>query len=170
MDDVWNYKTKSAAASLETAENLIQKSIDLAGNDATAHCLLGSVYYLKRKYDEAVSECRKARDISPNSTESNNWYAHALRYAGRFDEAITYFKKAIRLNPITPMTYLNNIAWAYAFSEQYEKVISIWNKAIERNPDYFFALNKFCPDLFCHRCIFLPIPSVIHSSITSFKG
>ena len=139
LDDVWYYRTKSAAASLETAENLIQKSIDLSGNDATAHRLLGSVFYLRRNYDEAVSECRKALDMSPNSAESNYWYAHALRYAGRFDEAITYFKKAIRLNPITPMTYLNNIAWAYAFSEQYATAISIWNKAIERNPDYFFA-------------------------------
>jgi adenylate cyclase len=139
LDDVWYYKTKSTAKSLETAENLIQKSIDLSGNDATAHHLLGSVYYLRRQYDKAVSECRKAVDMSPNSAESNYWYGHALRYAGRFDEAITFFKKAIRLNPITPMTYLNNIAWVYAFSEQYEKAISIWNKAIERNPDYFFA-------------------------------
>jgi adenylate cyclase len=139
LDDVWYYKTKSAAKSLETAEDLIQKSIDLSGNDATAHHLLGSVYYLRRQYDKAVSECRKAVDMSPNSAESNYKYAHALRYAGRFDEAINFFNKAIRLNPITPMTYLNNIAWAYAFSEQYEKAISIWNKAIERNPDYFFA-------------------------------
>jgi len=37
------------------------------------------------------------------------------------------------------MNYLNNIAWAYTFSEQYEKAISIWNKAVERNQDYFFA-------------------------------
>jgi tetratricopeptide (TPR) repeat protein len=37
------------------------------------------------------------------------------------------------------MTYKNNLAWAYAFSEQYEKAIPIWNEAIERNPDYFFA-------------------------------
>ena len=59
--------------------------------------------------------------------------------AERFDEAIPVLEKAIRLNPITPINYLNNLAFAYAFSEEYEKAISIWNKAIERNPDYLFA-------------------------------
>jgi tetratricopeptide (TPR) repeat protein len=48
-------------------------------------------------------------------------------------------KKAIRLNPITPINYLNNLAWAYAYSEQYEKAIPLWNRTIERNPDYLFA-------------------------------
>jgi len=139
LDDVYYYRTKSTAKSLEKAEHLIQKSIDLSGPDATAHHLLCSVHFLRRQYDKAVSECRKSVDMSPNFAESNYRYAQSLRYAGRFDEAITFFKKAIRLNPITPMTYLNNIAWVYTFSEQYEKAISIWNKAIERNPDYFFA-------------------------------
>ena len=138
LDDVWYYKA-NPEKSLETAERLVQKSIELSGQDATTHHLLGSMYYLRRQYDNAVTESRKALDLSPNSAEANYWYGHALRYAGRFDEAILFFKKAIRLNSITPLYYLNNIAWAYAFSEQYEKAIPIWNKAIERNPDYFFA-------------------------------
>ena len=62
-----------------------------------------------------------------------------LRLAGRFDEAIPVLEKAIRLNPITPINYLNNLAFAYAASGQYEKAVSLWNKAIERNPDYLFA-------------------------------
>jgi tetratricopeptide (TPR) repeat protein len=35
--------------------------------------------------------------------------------------------------------YLNNLAFAYAFSGQYEKAIPLWNRAVERNPDYLFA-------------------------------
>ena len=34
---------------------------------------------------------------------------------------------------------MNNLAWAYAFSEQYEKTIPLWNRTIKRNPDYLFA-------------------------------
>ncbi len=139
LADVWYYRTKSAAKSLETAEQLVQKSVELSGQDTTAHQLLGSVYYLRRQYDKAIAECQKAVDLSPNSAEANFYYGHALRWAGRFDEAIPVFKKAIRLNPVTPLRYINNLAWAYGFSEQYEKAISLWNSAIERNPDYFFA-------------------------------
>jgi adenylate cyclase len=139
FDDYWYYKTAPPQVILDKAEEMIQKSIELAGQDTTSHYLLGILYFLKRQYDAAVSECQKAIELSPNSAEANYRYAQALRYAGRFDEATLYFKKAIRLNPITPMTYLNNLAWAYAFSGQYEKAIPIWEKAIERNPDYFFA-------------------------------
>ncbi len=139
LDDVWYYRTKPAAKSLETAEHLIQKSIDLSGQDSSTHQLLGSVYYLRRQYDKAIAECQKAIALSPNSAEANLFYGAALRWAGRFNEAISVFKKAIRLNPVTPLNYINHLAWVYAFSEQYEKAISLWNRAIERNPDYFFA-------------------------------
>ena len=139
LDDVWYYNTKSAAKTLDTAENLIQKSIDLTGQDATTHLLLGTVYYLGRQYDKADIEYQKAVDLSPNSADANYSFGRSLRYAGRFEEAIHFLKKAIRLNPITPLNYKNNLAWAYAFSEQYEKAISIWNKLIELHSDYFFA-------------------------------
>jgi adenylate cyclase len=139
LDDVWYYNTKSAAKTLDTAENLIQKSIDLTGQDATTHLLLGTVYYLRRQYDKADAEYQKAVDLSPNSANANYCFGRALRYAGRFEEAIHFLNKAIRLNPITPLNYKNNLAWAYAFSEQYEKAISIWNELIDLNSDYFFA-------------------------------
>jgi adenylate cyclase len=138
LDDVWYYRTKSAE-SLETVEHLVQKSIELSDQDTTAHQILGSVYYLRRQYDKAIEECQKAIALSPNSAEANYFYGTALRWAGRFDEAIPAFKKAIRLNPVTPLNYINNLAWVYAFSEQYEEAISTWNSAIKRNPDYFFA-------------------------------
>ena len=139
LDDVWYYKSKSVAESLETAERLVQKAVKLSGQDTTAHQILCSVYYLRRQYDQAIEEGKKAINLSPNSAEANFKYGHALRWAGRFDEAIVAFNKAIRLNPITPLRYINNLAWAYAYSENYEKAIALWNQSLERNPDYFFA-------------------------------
>ena len=66
-------------------------------------------------------------------------YGHALRYAGRFNEAIFNFKKAIRLNPVKPLNYLNNMAWAYNYLGEYEQAIVLWKGTLERNPDYLFA-------------------------------
>jgi adenylate cyclase len=139
LDDVWYYRVKSATKSLDTAEQLALKSIELSGENSTAHEIFCSVYYLRRQYDQAITECQKAIDLSPNSAEANYRYGHALRWAGRFDESITFIKKAIRLNPVTPMNYIQNLAWSYAYLEKHEKAISLWNKCIERNPDYFFA-------------------------------
>lgn len=139
LDDVWYYKSKNTKASLDTAERLALKAIEPSGQDATAQQILGSVSYLRRQYDKAIVECKKAIDLSPNSAEANFYYGQALRWAGRFDEAILSFKKANRLNPVKPLRYINNLAWVYAYSGQHEKAIALWTEAIDRNPDYFFA-------------------------------
>jgi hypothetical protein len=40
-NDVWYYHTKSREKSLQTAEQLIQKAIDLSGHDSFIHQVLG---------------------------------------------------------------------------------------------------------------------------------
>ena len=144
LDDIWFYRTKDPkdrAKSLKTAEQLAHKAIDLSGPDPTSHRLLGTVFMLRKQYEKAIVEMQKAVELSPNSASSIFFYGLVLRYAGRYDEAIPLLEKAIRLNPVTPVNYLNNLAWSYALSEQYEKAIPLWNKAIERNPDYLFAYS-----------------------------
>ena len=139
INDVWQYRTKSPAKSLQTAEQLIQKAIDLSGPDSFIHQVLGVIYILNRDYDKAIDECQKSIELSPNSAESYFYYGLALRYAGRFNEAVLHFKKAIRLNPVKPLNYLNNLAWVYTFLEQYEQAILLWNGTLERNSNYLFA-------------------------------
>jgi len=139
LDDIWFYRTKNRAKSLQTAEQLAQKAIDLSGQDATTHRLLSCVFLLRKQYEKAIVEAQKAVELSPNSANSNFVYGMVLRNAERHDEAIPVLQKAIRLDPVTPINYMNNLAWAYTFSEQYEKAIRLWNRTIERNPDYLFA-------------------------------
>ena len=111
----------------------------LTGPSDDTHRLLSCVYLLRRQYEKAIVEVQKAVELTPNSANSNFIYGLVLRNAERYDEAILVLKKAIRLNPVTPINYLNNLAWSYTFSEQYEKAIPLWNRAIKRNPDYLFA-------------------------------
>ena len=94
---------------------------------------------LRKEYEKAIAESQESVDLAPNSAQANFIYGMVLRNAGRYDEAIPFLEKAIRLEPITPVNYLNNLAWAYASLAQYEKAIQLWNKAIEKNPDYLFA-------------------------------
>jgi adenylate cyclase len=141
LDDIWFYRTKDRAISLKKAEQLAHKAMELSGRDPTAHRLLGCVFMLRKQYENAIVEMQKAVELSPNSASSIFLYGLVLRFSGRYDEAIPLMEKAIRLNPITPINYLNNLAWSYALSEQYEKAIPLWNKAIKRNPDYLFAYS-----------------------------
>jgi adenylate cyclase len=139
LDDIWFWRTKDRAQSLQTAGQLAQKAIELTGQDDFNLRLLSSIFMLRKQYDKAIIEIQKAIELRPNSAHSYFIYGMVLRSTGRYDEAISNFKKAIRLNPFTPLPYLNNLARAYANKEQYEEAIPLWNRIIERNPDYLFA-------------------------------
>jgi adenylate cyclase len=141
VDDVWFRRTKDRAKSLQTAEQLAQKAIDLSGQDSDSHRLLSMVFLLRKQYEKAIIEAQKAVELSPNTAENHFSLGMALWFVDRNDEAIPVLKKAIRLNPVAPIFYLNNLAFAYAFSGQYEKAIPLWNRAVERNPDYRFAYS-----------------------------
>ena len=107
LDDIWFHRTKDRAKSLQTAEQLAQKAIELTGQDDFNLRLLSSIFMLRKQYDKAIIEIQKAIELSPNSAQSYFVYGMVLRFAGRNDEAIPILKKAIRLNPVTPITYLN---------------------------------------------------------------
>jgi adenylate cyclase len=139
LDDIWFNRTKDRAQSLQTAEQYAQKAIDVSGQDADTHRLFSMVFLLRNEHEKAFIEAQKAIELSPNSAEDHWWLGVVLRFAGRYNEAILSLEKAIRLNPRAPIMYLNNLAYACAFSEQYEKAIQLWNRAIEHNPDYRFA-------------------------------
>jgi adenylate cyclase len=139
LDDVWFRRTKDRSRSLQTVEQLAQKAIDVSGQDADIHRLFSMVFLLRNQHEKAIIEAQKAIELSPNSAEDHFLLGVVLRFAGRFDEAILSLEKAIRLNPRAPIMYLNNLAFAYAFSGQHEKAIPLWNRAIEHNPDYLFA-------------------------------
>ena len=55
--------------------------------------------------------------------------------ADRPKEAIPPLKKAIRLNPIPPSWYFRQLGGAYGKTEQYEKAILEYRKAVQQQPD-----------------------------------
>jgi TolB-like protein/Tfp pilus assembly protein PilF len=139
LDDVWFYRTKSRTESLKAAEQLGKQAVSYSGEGTDTHRLFSIIHLLRRQYDEAVAEGRKAIERSPNSATTLFMFGMVLRFAGYYEEAIPILERAIRLNPITTVNYLNNLAWANAYSMRYGKAIALWNRAIEKNPDYLFA-------------------------------
>ena len=55
--------------------------------------------------------------------------------SGRPEEAITLFKKAIRLNPIPPNYYIRYLGESYRLAGRYEEAIAEYEKSLEQSPD-----------------------------------
>jgi tetratricopeptide (TPR) repeat protein len=139
LDDIWLGMTKTPSESIAKAEEMAQKVISIRGFTAGENALLTGKYLMKKDLEKAIAYGEKAVEQSPNSAGVNSMLGVALRSNGQYDEAITRFKKALQLNPVKNINRLNNLAWAYLYSEQYDKAISAWNESLERNPDYLFA-------------------------------
>jgi adenylate cyclase len=135
LDDVWLGRTKTPANSITKAEAMAQKAISIHSTTTNENALLTGVHVLKRSYDQALAYGEKAVEQCPNCAGAQNLLGVALRYKGRYDEAILRIKKAIRLEPVTSIGYLSNLAWAYLYSGQYEQAISTWKKTLARSPD-----------------------------------
>jgi tetratricopeptide (TPR) repeat protein len=131
--------SKTPEKSIEQAFELAQKALDKGDDNAGAHYLLGYAYSQKEQFEKAVSELEIARELYPNSAEINAGLGMVLVYAGRPIEAIPVCKKAMRLNPIPPSWYFDNLGDAYRDTEQYEKAILEYKKAIQQQPDNMFA-------------------------------
>ena len=138
--DVWFGTTASRDQSLARAFELAQKAISLDDSNSTANAysILGSIYGMKRQYDQAIANCERAVSLDPNSPENFEWLGIVLTWAGRAEEAVKYLEYGLRLNPFPPVSCLNNLAVAYRDSGQYEKAIGAAKKALQREPNTQF--------------------------------
>ncbi len=131
--------SRSPKRSLGRAEELVQKALALDDSLAEAYSFLGRIYLTKRQHEKAIAEGERALALAPNSAFVHAALAFSLYYAGRPEEAIVLYKKAIRLNPIPRTWYLCSLGTAYRLTGRYEEAISAYKKALRRAPDSLFA-------------------------------
>jgi adenylate cyclase len=77
--------------------------------------------------------------LNPGGTSVLNSYANSLNWAGRPEEAIPLFQKAIRLNPFGPSYLYFNLGIALMNTGRLEEAVSALRKAIQLTPDYIMA-------------------------------
>ena len=130
LDDIWLGTTKTSSESIARAEEMAQKAISIRGITAEENGLLSGIYLMRKDLDKAIEYAEKAVELAPNYANIHNIMGIALRNNGQYEEAISSFKKALELDPVKNINRLNNLAWAYLYSKQYEKAISIWNKTL----------------------------------------
>jgi tetratricopeptide (TPR) repeat protein len=141
LDEVWFRITKSPEISIEKAEQVAKKVIALTPDQPPPVNLLSSISLLKKEYDNAILYGEKAVGLSPNDNSGYFILGMSLRCAGRYEEANVNLETALRLNPLRPLTYVNNLAWSCLGNKQYDKAILLWNEILERNPDFLFGFQ-----------------------------
>ena len=139
MMDYFLGTTKSPRESIEKAIELAQKSLAVDDSRAEDHARLSLLYCLRKEWDKAIAEGERGIALNPSGADVQYWYAATLTFAGRPEEAIFLFEKAIRLNPFGPSRYFIGYGHALRYTGRFEEAVSAYKKAIKREPNNFLA-------------------------------
>jgi len=128
---------KSPRESMAKAFKLAKKVLDMDESSSHNHALLGQVYLLMRKYDDAIAAGERSVELDPNGAMAVALLGMTLSYADRPDEAISHLTHAIRLNPFAPYWYFVRLGQSYTQKGEYEKALTAYKKGVQQAPGAF---------------------------------
>ena len=90
-------------------ESAFKRAIELNPNYALAHHMYANLLEGTGRFDEAISERKRALEIDPLSLRTSALLGWDYYIAGRYDEAITQYHKTSELDPNFPLINLGGV-------------------------------------------------------------
>jgi serine/threonine protein kinase/Tfp pilus assembly protein PilF len=122
------------------AKTAALKALQLDDKLAEAHTALALVLYTgDLDMAGSISEFQRAIALNPNYATAHHWYGNGpLLALGRFDEAIAEGKRAIELDPFSPI--MNADLGVNLFcARRYDEAIAQLRKSLEIDPTFYYA-------------------------------
>lgn len=123
----------STTGQLDRALQLAAQGVALDPELPQAHWVLGYVSVFRKEYAKAVEAANRAIQLDPNYAESYLTLAICQIHFGKPDDALRLVRKAMLLNPESPVPYTAILGQAYFFLGQYEQTVTVLREALERN-------------------------------------
>ena len=133
------YPPASRNDSLGKAREAANKALALDSKLAEAHAALGKLDFFQLDLAGAVHEYQRAIELKPNYATAHQWYGNdALVSYGRFDEAIAEGKRAVELDPLSPVIN-SDLGITLYLARRYADSIAQFKKALAIDPTFFYA-------------------------------
>jgi TolB-like protein len=126
---------------MPVAERAALAAIRMDSEDPWAHHALGCVYLFTRRFDDSLAEFELALRLNPNFALTQGYYGLALSYCGRWEEANTAARRALRLSPRDPFSavYCGIAAYAQFIGCNYEEAMRLAREGIRQRSDFVGA-------------------------------
>jgi len=120
-----------------------EKALLLDAGLAEAHLGLAlALAFHERRWGDAEAAFRRALELDPNYATGHHWYAFFLQTLGRFDEALDERRRALEIDPLTPMLGVG-LAGLYLAMRQPDQATDAAERTLERYPRFWYArLNR----------------------------
>jgi TolB-like protein len=111
-----------------------EKAVAIAPALAEAHAALGWVRcFVDWKFNEGLSELKRAKELSPANPTANDLLARVILYLGRLDEAERQARQAAELDPLSVIAQ-NNLARVLLYAGKLDEADAIARKSAELQP------------------------------------
>jgi TolB-like protein/Tfp pilus assembly protein PilF len=122
------------------AKDAALKALRLDSNLAEAHLALGKVFFFGEiDLAGAMREYKRAIELQPNDATAHHWFGNdTLAALGRFEESIAEGKRAVELDPLSPVINADLGATFY-YAHRYDESARQLRKTLEIDPTFFYA-------------------------------
>ncbi len=124
---------------LPRARAAAQKAVELDDTLAEAHTSLAYVFLVDFENAQSMKEFERAISLNPNYAMAHHWYGgNLLNALGRFDQAIAEVKRALELDPVSPIisTTLGSV---YTLARRYDESIAQLRDTVEMHPEFYWG-------------------------------
>jgi TolB-like protein/Tfp pilus assembly protein PilF len=134
-----NYTAVAPGEVFPKAKAAALKALQLDDKLAEAHTALADVLFNDFDMVGSMSEFQRAIALNPNYATAHQWYgSDPLRALGRFDEAIAEGKRAVELDPLSPVIN-SDLGQTFANARRYDEAIAQFRKTLEIDPTFWIA-------------------------------
>ncbi len=121
------------------ADQITRKVLQLDGQLAEAHAMMGALQASEYDWKAAELEFRRALALDPTSENVWSWYDNNfLVPMKRLDEAVAGFLRAVEMDPLSPFLQFR-LGYDYFLKREYDRAIKQCRNALELDPQYYGA-------------------------------
>ena len=114
------------------ARHYLEKALKMP--TSLSHQIASSMALNRRQFKEAIEEAELAIALNPNDASCHYTMAEALVYGGNPNKSIEYIETTMRLDPRFQTNPLYLLGIAHFCMGQYEKAVSLLERALKRIP------------------------------------
>jgi TolB-like protein len=121
------------------AKAAAEKAVELDNTLGEAHTSLANVFFRYLELDNSDREFERSIELNPNYATAHQWYGRlTLLATGQFDRAMAEAKRAVELDPISPIGR-TDVATVYQVGRRYDEAITQLRNVLEIDPDFYWA-------------------------------
>ncbi len=133
----WGYA--SADECFPKAKAAASKALQLDNQLGEAHASLAEIFANEVNLPEAKREGERAIELAPNYATAHHWFGiDVLSPLGQHDRAIAELRRAVELDPFSPIIN-TNLGFGYIVARRYTEAIAQLRKTVELDPNFDFA-------------------------------